>query len=122
MPSIRPHLALAALRRRRAGRAPQDPAPPDRPAPSAAPEPSVVVALPAPAPRWATPPSAAELREELVQLEGERAIATLHGLDADGRYVHDLEAEVGAARTAYVGTAVVEIALLRAELTGRLQG
>ena len=120
MPSIRPHLPFPGLRRRR-------PAPP---APSAAPpDPAPPVSLPmvgalppAPAVSWVAPAPAADLREELVMLESERALAGLHGLDRTGAYADDLRAELDAVRAAYVGTAVVEIAVLRAQLAGRPQG
>lgn len=119
MPSIRPHLPFPALRRRRPAQPARSAAPPDPPAPAPLP---LVDALPSPVFNWITPPPAADLREELVLLESERALAALHGLDRTGAYAEDLRAELDAVRTAFVGTAVVEIAVLRAELTGRPQG
>ena len=65
---------------------------------------------------------AAELRGRLVVLNAERAAAALAGLDANREYMDDLESEIAAERTAYVGTAVTEIATLRAALSGPLHG
>ena len=64
----------------------------------------------------------ADLREHLELLYVERALAGLEGLSANRRYMADLEDEIAATRHAYVGTAVTEIAALRAELSGPLRG
>ena len=55
-------------------------------------------------------------------LEAERATAHLAGLDSNAEYVDDLHAEITGYRIAYTGLAVTEIATLRGELSGRLQG
>ena len=65
-----------------------------------------------------TPLTAASLGDYLRQLLGERSLARAEGLGAQAAYMADLEEEIEAARAAYVGTAVTEIATLRAELSG----
>ena len=65
---------------------------------------------------------AAELRRHLVVLNAERAAAELEGLASNRTYMAELEDELAAERHAYVGTAVTEIATLRAALSGPLQG
>ena len=65
---------------------------------------------------------AAELRERMALLESERALAGLTGLDNDPAYMADLQADIVAAAATYVGVAVTEIASLRAQLHGTLQG
>ena len=65
---------------------------------------------------------AAELRERIALLESERALAGLTGLDNDPAYMADLQADIVAASATYVGVAVTEIASLRAQLSGTLQG
>ena len=67
-------------------------------------------------------PSAVELRRHLAVLNAERAAADLEGLTANREYMADLEDEIAAERHAYVGTAVTEIASLRAALSGPLRG
>jgi hypothetical protein len=69
-----------------------------------------------------TIPSAADLRRHLEDLYAEREIARTGGLSADPVYLADLEQEIAGSRSAYVGTAVTEIAILRGELSGRPQG
>jgi hypothetical protein len=64
----------------------------------------------------------AGLREQLVLLQRERAAAVLNGLGANALYMADLSEELEAARAAYVGAAVTEIASLRAQLDGPLLG
>ena len=59
-----------------------------------------------------------QLKDELRELLIEQAAASLQGLDQNTAYITDLEIEVTAAREAYVGAAVSEIASLRAELSG----
>ena len=66
--------------------------------------------------------SAAALREQLELLQRERAAAALAGVAANELYVADLRAEIHATRAAYIGAAVTEIATLRAELDGPLNG
>ena len=61
--------------------------------------------------------TAAELQEYLKQLQAERALAALEGLDANQTYLSDLEYDMRAAHVAYVGAAVTDIASLRGELS-----
>lgn len=69
-----------------------------------------------------TATSAAGVREQLQNLLVEHALATVEGLGANALYMADLEDEIAATRNAYAGAAVTEIATLRGELSGRLQG
>ena len=62
--------------------------------------------------------SAIEIQDHLQQLNAERALALIEGLESNAAYMADLEDEIAAARSAYVGAAVTEIASLRAELSG----
>jgi hypothetical protein len=66
--------------------------------------------------------TAVEMKERLELLEAERACALEAGLGANRLYMADLEEEIEAVRAAYLGTAVVEIARLRAWLGGPLRG
>ncbi|WP_205698760.1 hypothetical protein [Conexibacter sp. SYSU D00693] len=61
-------------------------------------------------------------REHLQVLESERALAGLCGLDHDPMYMADLRQEIADVRSTLVGLAVTEIASLRAQLGGRLDG
>jgi len=65
---------------------------------------------------------APELAERLRELYVERALAAEVGLDANRRYMDDLEDEISGCRDAYVGAAVTEIAVLRGVLGARLVG
>jgi hypothetical protein len=65
---------------------------------------------------------APEIAERLRLLYVERALAEREGLSANKRYMDDLEQEISGCRDAYVGAAVTEIAVLRGELGGRLEG
>jgi hypothetical protein len=65
---------------------------------------------------------AAELRERMALLEAERALAALNGLREDVAYMADLEADIAAAAATYVGVAVTELASLRGQIGGTLQG
>lgn len=124
MPSISQHFPFSALLRRRAPRPAQPSGPPEPPRAAAA-EPvhlPMLAPIPDPELHWAEPHPAPLLREQVAVLEAERALAALHGLDRDGAYAEDLQSELAAAKAAYIGTAVVELAVLRAELNGRLQG
>ena len=69
-----------------------------------------------------TATSAAELRRHLADLYAERAAAALEGLSANRENMDDLEDEIAAERHAYIGTAVTEVASLRAALSGPLKG
>jgi len=66
--------------------------------------------------------STTALHRHIRELEAERMMASLHGLASDPAYMADLDDEIDATRTAYVGAAVIEIASLRAELSGALLG
>jgi hypothetical protein len=66
--------------------------------------------------------SAIEMHTHLQQLEAERALALIEGLGNSAAYMADLDDEIAATRHAYVAAAVTEIAVLRAELSGRLLG
>ena len=62
--------------------------------------------------------SANEMQSQLQELQIERALASLEGLADQAAYMADLDQEIAAARFAYVGAAVTEIATLRAQLSG----
>jgi hypothetical protein len=62
--------------------------------------------------------SAIEMQIHLQELRVERALAATEGLAGDPAYMADLEDEIVAARRAYVGAAITEIATLRAQLSG----
>ena len=64
----------------------------------------------------------ADIKEHLDVLEAERACALQAGLGANRRYMAGLEEEIAAVRAAYVGSAVLEIARLRAWLDAPLTG
>jgi hypothetical protein len=62
--------------------------------------------------------TSSDLRSELGRLMAERLDASEAGLAGNAAYVRDLDADLAAAREAYVGLAVTEIATLRAQLSG----
>ena len=66
--------------------------------------------------------TAAEIQFELRLLYAERALAELEGLTADPVYMADLLDDIHEYTSAYVGAVVTEIATLRSELGGPLQG
>ncbi len=66
--------------------------------------------------------TAAKIRADLRLLCAERALADLEGLGADPSYMDDLLDDIDSLKNAYVGAVVTEIATLRAELGGALQG
>ena len=66
--------------------------------------------------------SATAVLHHLEELVTERATAWLYGLDGDASYMADLDDEIAETRAAYVGSAVTEIAMLRASFDGTLQG
>jgi hypothetical protein len=66
--------------------------------------------------------SAIEVQNHLRQLHAERALAVVEGLHENAAYMTDLDDEIEAAHTAYVATAVTEIATLRAQLSGSQLG
>ena len=65
-----------------------------------------------------TAQSATDLRHHLELLEIERVLALDTALRNDAAYMADLQEEILATRHAYIGSAVTEIASLRAELSG----
>ena len=65
---------------------------------------------------------ATDLHQQLQRLEAERAAALLEGLGGNLAYMDELIEEIRYTREAYIGTAVTEIATLRAELDGPLYG
>jgi hypothetical protein len=66
--------------------------------------------------------SAIEMQTHLQHLEAERAQALMEGLGNSAAYMADLTEEIEVTRHAYVATAVTEIAVFRAELSGELKG
>lgn len=66
--------------------------------------------------------TAAEALQQLEELRLERAGAQPAGLLGDATYVAELEEDIAATEHAFVGLVVTEIATLRGELGGRLQG
>lgn len=64
----------------------------------------------------------AQARQQLMLLQEERAQAREEGLHHNDTYMADLEQDITAARAAYVGAAVTEIAILRARLGAPLRG
>jgi hypothetical protein len=67
-------------------------------------------------------PTAHDILEQLRELYLERAVAKTTGLDSNRPYMADLEQDIVDHQRAAVGAAVTEIATLRAELSGPLQG
>jgi hypothetical protein len=66
--------------------------------------------------------TATDIKNHLELLEHEKLLALGTALRDDPRYMADLDEEILATRHAYVGSAVLEIAQLRAELEGRNHG
>ena len=64
----------------------------------------------------------ADMKERLEVLQIERACALRCGLGANLLYMTALEGEIEAVRAAYVGSAVIEIACLRARLGAPARG
>jgi hypothetical protein len=62
--------------------------------------------------------TATDIKQQLELLEHEKVLALDTALRNDPRYMADLEEEILATRHAYVGSAVLEIAQLRADLDG----
>lgn len=62
--------------------------------------------------------TALEARSHLSDLELERALAGTTPLAGVAAYIVDLEEEIAAWRSVYIGAAVTEIASLRGELFG----
>ena len=63
-----------------------------------------------------------DMRLYLAGLMAERLEASEANLDGNALYMRELEDDLTAAREAYVGLAVTEIATLRGELSGRHAG
>jgi hypothetical protein len=61
---------------------------------------------------------ATEMHIHLQDLQAERALASIEGLAGNAAYMADLDREIAATRSAYVGAAVTEIATLRGQLSG----
>jgi hypothetical protein len=61
---------------------------------------------------------AIEIHTHLLELQAERALASIEGLAVNPAHMADLDEEIQATASAYVGAAVTEIATLRAELSG----
>jgi hypothetical protein len=59
-----------------------------------------------------------ELRNHLIDLEAERAVAIAAGVATLELYMNDLEHEIATTREAYVASVVTEIASFRSELSG----
>jgi hypothetical protein len=60
--------------------------------------------------------TATEARTRLHRLEAERLDAVEAGLGGNALYMTDLEHDIAASRALYIGLAVTEIAMLRAQL------
>ena len=65
-------------------------------------------------------PSTVRQRLELLRIEHQLAVAI--GLDADPEYMADLAHQLEILEAAWVGAAVTQLAVRRAELRGRPQG
>ena len=72
--------------------------------------------------RHANEHSAALLREHLLELDSELALAREFGLTENATYMAALASDVAVTKAAYVGAAVTEIASFRAALDGPLLG
>ena len=66
--------------------------------------------------------TAVDLRLQLHRLMAERLDAADAGLAANATYMADLERDVVGTTQAYVGLAVTDLAVLRADLSGRQFG
>jgi hypothetical protein len=62
--------------------------------------------------------TAVDIHAHLLELQAERALASIEELAVDSVYMADLDGEIEATVRAYVGAAVTEIATFRAELSG----
>jgi hypothetical protein len=62
--------------------------------------------------------TAIDIHTHLLELQAERALASIEGLAVNSVYMADLDGEIEATVHTYVGAAVTEIASLRAELSG----
>jgi hypothetical protein len=66
--------------------------------------------------------TATDARSQLQRLQAERLDAVEAGLGSNTLYMADLESDIAASRALYVGLAVTEIAVLRAQLSAPQQG
>ena len=66
--------------------------------------------------------TASELHIQLRELQAERALAHDTGVAEITSYMADLERDIARSHAAFVGAAVTEIATLRGQLFGRLEG
>ena len=66
--------------------------------------------------------TATDIKNHLDLLQHEKVLALDTALRDDPRYMADLDEEILATRHAYVGSAVMEIAQLRADLDGKNWG
>jgi hypothetical protein len=66
--------------------------------------------------------TAFDMRNYLVSLHAERALALTANPSLAEEQLSEIDEEIGLARSAYAGVAVTEIATLRGELSGRQQG
>jgi hypothetical protein len=62
--------------------------------------------------------TATDVRSRLEELQAERLAALAYGLGGNAAYMAELDGDIAAARAAYVGMAVTEIASFRAQLSG----
>ena len=66
--------------------------------------------------------TATDIKQHLALLQHEKVLALDTALRNDPRYMADLDEEILATKHAYVGSAVMEIAQLRADLGGKYWG
>ncbi|MGZ4267937.1 MAG: hypothetical protein ACXVFN_16920 [Solirubrobacteraceae bacterium] len=66
--------------------------------------------------------TASDIKHHLELLQHERVLALGTALRNDPRYMADLDEEITATNHAFVGSAVIEIARLRADIDGPLEG
>ena len=62
--------------------------------------------------------TASEIHTHLLELQAERALASITGIAAGSAYMADLDGEITATNSAYVGAALTEIATFRGQLSG----
>ena len=66
--------------------------------------------------------TATNARTKLQRLQAERLDAVEAGLGDNALYMNDLQNDIEASRALYIGLAVTEIAVLRAQLSAPQQG
>jgi hypothetical protein len=66
--------------------------------------------------------TATDARSQIQRLQAERLDAVEAGLGGNTLYMADLDNDIAASRALYVGLAVTEIAVLRAQLSAPQQG